>query len=108
MVSRQQASEAAAVAAALPSTLPAREGRPLAKQNGEGDDSSIASGILQRLWTEILGLATGVAESGLAQGKVVGASSPATPRTPGRSPEQEASTMRLKALELIEVWVWPG
>ena len=100
MVCRQQASEAAAAAAYMPSTLPAKDNKPLARQNGEGDDSSICSGILQRLWQLVLQLATQAPEPNAMVGAVGG--TPGTPRTPG-NPEAAAANMRRKALELIEV-----
>jgi hypothetical protein len=100
MVSRQQASEAALAAANVPSTLPAKDNKPLARQNGEGDDSSIASGILQRLWQLVLQLATQAPEPSLISGVMGGALG--TPRTPV-GPEVAAASMRRKALELIEV-----
>ncbi len=47
MVAKQQAAEAAAEAKQVASTLVRSDSKSLAKQNGEGDGSSLTSAILQ-------------------------------------------------------------
>jgi hypothetical protein len=58
MVAAQQAAGEASKAAVQATTKAQRsEPRALAKRNGEGDGSSLSSGMLQRLWGRILELA---------------------------------------------------
>ena len=62
LVSRQKDTEAASAGSRLASTKPSEAKAPLAKVNGAADaaaDSS-SSSIVQRIWEDVLKLATGV------------------------------------------------
>ena len=105
LVSRQKDTEAASAGSRLASTKPSEAKAPLAKVNGAADaaaDSS-SSSIVQRIWEDVLKLATGVG------GMSNSASAAVTPGpAPAAATAAEAAQMRRKALELIEVVLRAG
>ena len=95
-MARQKESEAANTSSRLASTKPSETKAPLAKVNGAADaaaDSS-SSSIVQRVWPDVLKLATGVAYGGAG-----GMATPGGAATAGG----DAAQMRRRSLELIEV-----
>lgn len=104
LVSRQRDTEAASAGSRLASTKPNEVKAPLAKVNGAADaaaDSS-SSSIVQRIWEDVLKLATGVGSMS-SNGSSAVIPGPTAAATAG-----EAAQMRRKALELIEVVLRAG
>lgn len=100
LVSRQKDSEAANSSSRLASTKPSEAKAPLAKVNGAADaaaDSS-SSSIVQRVWEDVLRLATGVS-TGVGSSQL---GTPAGAAAAAAVAAGDAAQMRRKALELIE------
>ncbi|GLC46380.1 hypothetical protein PLESTF_001845900 [Pleodorina starrii] len=104
LLARQAAARREAAAAQQASTLPDEESRALARRNGEGDSSSVSSGLIQMLWDKILALATDTTPAPVPA--PTGGQTP--PPTPSGTASAHGAVVRKRALELIEVVIRGG
>ncbi|GLI61512.1 hypothetical protein VaNZ11_003892 [Volvox africanus] len=103
LLARQAAARKEAELAMQATTLPDAENRALARRNGEGDSSSVSSGIIQMLWEKILALAT---DTTPAPASTTCGQTP--PPTPSGTAAAHGAVVRRRALELIEVVIRGG
>ncbi|GIL54451.1 hypothetical protein Vafri_9964 [Volvox africanus] len=103
LLARQAAARKEAELAMQATTLPDAENRALARRNGEGDSSSVSSGIVQMLWEKILALAT---DTTPAPASTTSGQTP--PATPSGTAAAHGAVVRRRALELIEVVIRGG
>ncbi|GIM15780.1 hypothetical protein Vretimale_18490 [Volvox reticuliferus] len=103
LLARQVAARQEAELAQQATTLPDAENRALARRNGEGDNSSVSSGIVQMLWEKILALATDTTPA-----PVSSTSGQTPPPTPSGTAAAHGAVVRRRALELIEVVIRGG